>query len=529
MGDYVNPGSDKFEMSLNSEIYVDKSNLIVKTNALFRTERRFICVSRPRRFGKTMAANMLAAYYGCNEDTRRLFEALDIAKDPSYETHLNQYNVIMINVQEFLSQAKYIKEMLDLLKSTISSELIEKYPDIPYKNKKNFIQLMKDVYRGTQKPFVILIDEWDCIFREYKNDVDSQKDYLDFLRLWLKDQAYIGLAYMTGILPIKKYGTHSALNMFDEYSMIDPGRFLAYFGFTELEVDKLSQRYEVDIDGIKKWYNGYFIETGTPILNPTSVSKSLVNKRFSNYWNKTETYESLQDYIKLDFDCLQSKITQLIAKNHVEINPNKFANDMTTFNSSDDVLTLLVHLGYLTYDWESEKTRIPNEEVKREFINSIEDLANWHGVVTAVRASEKLLQVIWQMRSEVVAEGIQKVHEENTSILAYNDENALSCVLSLALYSASNYYTIVRELPTGKGYADLVFIPRKQFADKPAMIVELKWDETIQSAISQIKEKNYLSALEAYQGNLLLVGINYDKKTKMHECQIEQIIYGDFN
>jgi len=529
MGIYINPGTDDFQMSLDSEIYVDKSNLIAKTNALFRTRQRFICISRPRRFGKTMAAEMLAAYYGTGSDASSLFESLTISKHHSYEKHLNKHTVIMINMQVFLSGAKQdlldtkisIAEMLGRLRHSIIEELVEENPEIKYKNKADFIRVMNETYRATNKSFVIIIDEWDCLFREYKNDVESQKHYLDFLRLWLKDQTYVGLAYMTGILPIKKYGSHSALNMFGEYSMTDPGRFLDYFGFRDFEVDELCESYGVDISEMRNWYNGYFVEMETPILNPTSVSRSLESKRFSNYWNKTETFEALQDYIKLDFDELQGKIAKLIAGDQLKVNPYKFNNDMSTFNSSDDVLTLLVHLGYLSYYFDQSTVRIPNEEVKREFINSIEDLDSWSTVVSAIQSSKSLLQAIWNNEVGVVAKGVQKVHEQNTSILAYNDENSLSCVLSLALYTANEYYTIIRERPTGKGYADLVFIPRKKFADKPAMVVELKWDKSASGAISQIKDKNYISALNDYHGNLMLVGINYDKETKSHECVIE--------
>jgi hypothetical protein len=470
-----------------------------------------------------MAAEMLAAYYGADDEAGALFESLAIAKHPTYAKHLNQHNVIMINMQEFLSQSNSVNEMLGELQSKVTKELQKAYPDIEYDDVNDFIQVMKDVYRGTKQPFVILIDEWDCLFREYKNDIESQKEYLDFLRLWLKDQAYIGLAYMTGILPIKKYGTHSALNMFDEYSMIDPYHFINYFGFTYSEVEALCHTYGMGVEEVKAWYNGYFVEMENPIYNPTSVTRCLNQKKLGNYWNKTETYEALKDYIKLDFDELQEKVSRLIAGVQLKVNVYKFTNDMSTFNSSDDVLTLLTHLGYLSYCEKSHLVKIPNEEVKREFINSIEDLKGWDGIVDAVHASDKLLQAIWDKELDVVATSIQKVHEQNTSILEYNDENSLSCVLSLALYSANHYYTIIRELPTGKGYADLVFIPRKKFSDKPAMVVELKWDKTASGAISQIKEKNYISALDDYHGNLLLVGINYDKESKDYECLIESL------
>jgi len=525
MGQYVNLGLDNFEMSLNSEIYVDKSNLIIQTNKFFRTRHRFICISRPRRFGKTMAAEMLAAYYGIGEDAHILFKDLNIATHSSYEKHLNKYHVVMINMQDFLSQTSSITEMLTKLQSDVGSELIENNPEVRYKEKSSLMQVIMDIYLHTKRPFVILIDEWDCLFRVYKDKLDEQRIYLDFLRTLLKDKAYVGLAYMTGILPVKKYGSHSALNMFREYSMTEPSQFLDYFGFNETEVKDLTLRYDVDMSEMEKWYNGYFVDLGTPIYNPTSVTECLERKVFSSYWNKTETYEALKDYIMLDFDGLRQKVTLLLTGSSISVDARSFTNDMTTFESADDILTLLIHLGYLSYNFEEKTVRIPNEEVKEEFVTSIKSL-KWNNVINAIHQSDKLLQAIWNGDGDRVAEGVQQVHEENTSILAYNDENALSSVISLALYSAKDYYNVIRELPTGKGYADLVFIPRKKHADKPAMIVELKWDKTAEGAIDQIKEKNYTSALDDYKGNLLLVGINYNKKEKIHTCVIESLVYG---
>lgn len=377
MGHYLNPGSLKFQMSLNSEIYVDKSNLIQQTNAVLATEDRFICLSRPRRFGKTMAINMLAAYYETSESAHHLFENLSIANHPSYQKHLNQYHVLTINMQEFSSNTSTVDEMLQLLQSRMIEEIFEAYPEVTFKNKFDFIEIMKDTHRATGRQFVILIDEWDCLFREYRNDLDAQKQYLDFLRLWLKDQVYVGLAYMTGILPIKKYGTHSALNMFKEYSMIRPYRFLEYFGFKASEVEELAKKYEIDIDDIKKWYNGYFVDRKQPIYNPRSVKSCLINREFDNYWNKTETYDALKDYIKLNFDGLKEKVAFMLAGECIEINTRTFNNDMTTFNSANDVFTLLVHLGYLTYNFDEKTVRIPNNEVRDEFKTAIENLEDW--------------------------------------------------------------------------------------------------------------------------------------------------------
>ena len=520
MGHYLNPGSEKFEMSLNTDIYIDKSNLIAKTNKIIRTRHRFICISRPRRFGKTMAAEMLATYYGAGENTHDLFKQLEIAKDETYEKHRGQYNVLLINMQEFLSRSKTVSGMLKLLTTQITKDFKAIYPDINYDQAIDFIQVMKDTYEQSKKPFIILIDEWDCLFREFKDDLTSQKIYLDFLRLWLKDQVYVGLAYMTGILPIKKYGTHSALNMFREYSMTLPRDFVNYFGFKEVEVKALATQYEMDFDEIEKWYNGYFTEMNNPIYNPTSVSECLSSKQIASYWNKTETYEALKDYIKLDYDGLKSKITQMFTGTSIKINADKFTNDMTSFSNADDVLTLLVHLGYLSYHFEDSTVRIPNEEVKKEFINAMESL-KWNHVIDAIHTSDKLLQAALDGDSVAVAERVQKIHEQNISILEYNDENSLSCVISLAFFTAKDYYNIHRELHSGKGFADLVFMPRKNHLDKPAIVVELKWNRTVEGAIAQIKEKNYVSVFEEYQGNLLLVGINYDKSEKNYTCMIE--------
>lgn len=521
MGIYVNPTSDNFRMSKQSKIYVDKSQLIAETNSVFATEQPFICISRPRRFGKTMAANMLAAYYGRSEDTAPLFEDLNISKESSYGKHLNQYDCIMVNMQNFLSHSGTIAEMIQKLSVDVVHELRKLYPDVDYLNTEHLNQVMASIFQQTKRPFVILIDEWDCIFREYREDAESQKLYLEFLRMWLKNQSYVGLAYMTGILPIKKYGSHSALNMFWEYSMTDPGEYLPYFGFTNGEIEALALKHPVELEEVKSWYNGYFIELGTPIYNPTSVVQSFLRKQMNNYWNQTETYEALKVYIQMNFDGLKDKIIRLLSGERLFINTQTFTNDMTTFNRSDDVLTLLIHLGYLSYSPLDKTITIPNQEVRTEFENAIHVL-KWDGVIKAIQNSEALLQSIWRKDEQATSAHLEKVHEQNSSILQYHDENSLSCVVNLGLYGARNYYHVWRELPTGKGFADLVYVPRKNFSQKPALIIELKWDKTAQGAIQQIKDKNYVGALEDYHGNLLLMGINYDKKSKQYECLIEE-------
>ena len=527
MGIYLNPRSERFQTSLRSEIYVDKSMLIAQMNRRVRTEQKFICVSRPRRFGKSMAAEMLAAYYRSGEDTAPLFDGLKIAGEASYREHLNRYDVVKINMQEFLSSTHDMDEMLKKLRKYVLFDLLEQYEHLRFRDESDLIQVMKDIFSKTNRPFVILIDEWDCLFREYAHNTEAQKKYLDFLRAWLKDQSYVALAYMTGILPIKKYGSHSALNMFSEYSMTNPRELAEYFGFTETEVRELCTAYNMSFEEARAWYDGYELvtqhadgQTMYSMYSPKSVVDAMLSHTYDTYWNQTETYEALKVYIQMNMDGLKDAVVKMLAGERVEINTGTFSNDMTTFAGRDDVLTLLVHLGYLSYRRSDKTVCIPNKEVSQEYVNAISTM-DWNEVMRAIQASKKLLEALWAMDGEAVAKGIDKAHEE-ISILQYNDENSLSCTINLAFYYAREYYTINRELPTGKGFADICLIPRKLHADKPAAIIELKKDKDAQGAIDQIRQKRYVSALEDYKGNLLLVGINYDKD-KNHSCVIEKM------
>lgn len=327
------------------------------------------------------------------------------------------------------------------------------------------------------------------------------------------------LAYMTGILPIKKYGEHSAINIFDEYSMIDPADLADCFGFTEEEVLRLCSEWNTDFLELQKWYDGYVLN-GVHIYNPKSVIDVLKRKRFKSYWTGTETYEALKAYIDLDFDGLKEAVICLLGNSGYKISTRRFQNDMTTFTAKDDVLTLLVHLGYLTFDEFSEEVFIPNQEIAQEFLNAV-DSPGWAGVAGALRRSETLLQDIWNEDETAVAEGIAAIHNETASILKYHDENSLACTVLMAFYSAKAYYlNPLMELPSGKGYADVVYLPRRN-VNRPALIIELKWKKSAKGAITQIKEKQYASWVSGYTGEILLAGICYDEK-KGHTCKIER-------
>ena len=519
MGIYLNPENVDFQKSLNSEIYIDKTELIAYTNKKLNTEQGYICVSRPRRFGKSMAANMLTAYYSRGCDSRELFQGLKMATHPDFEKHLNQYNVIHLNMRDYLTESENMKQLIQFVEDDLLDELQQEFSDLRMPRRKTLVKVLEQAFAQYKIPFVFIIDEWDCIFRVHKSDAASQKDYLDFLRNLLKDKSYIALAYMTGILPIKKYGEHSAINVFYEYSMTDASPIEEFTGFTEQEVRQLCEQYNMPFSETKKWYDGYCVD-GVSIYNPKSVVEAMLRGKFSNYWTQTETYEALKIYIQSNEFGVQDVILKLLAGEKEKIDTTTFSNDMVTFATKDDVLTLLVHLGYLTYNAETKEIWIPNDEVMEQFISTVK-VMGWGSVVTALETSEKLLQATLSGDEETVAELIEQAHQANASILKYNDENALSCVISLAYYSAQKNYTLHREMPAGKGFADIVFEPNRN-CNLPAMIVELKWGHSAEEAVEQIKRKDYLDCLQNYHGEILLVGVNYDKE-KHHTCKIERV------
>lgn len=380
MGIYLNTGSGKFKIAVNSQIYVDKTGLIEYTNSVLNTEQRCICISRPRRFGKTMTINMLAAYYSYGKDSKDVFADFAIAGTKDYLKYINSYDVISINMLDFIKRDLDIKASLIALQSDINLELCTAYPDVKYRDEYNLIKILQDIYSVTNRPFVVLIDEWDCIFRLHTQEFEAHKIYLDFLRDLLKDQEYVALACMAGILPIKKYGEHSALNMFEEFSMENAGALAKYVGFTADEVKKLSAKYSCSYELLKEWYDGYVLRANCglgleaisqpevfEIYNPISVVQAIRKNECISYWTKTETYEALKRYIMLNMGGLQDTVIKLMAGERVKVDTQAFVNDMVTFGSTDDVLTLLIHLGYLGYDSSTSDVFIPNNEIRDEF------------------------------------------------------------------------------------------------------------------------------------------------------------------
>ena len=523
MGIYVNRGNDSFARARKSRIYVDKTGLIEYTNGVVDTEQCHICNSRPRRFGKSMTAGMLAAYYMKGCDSRELFEGLEIAGKPSFEEHLNQYDVIHLDMAYLLVQNKSAVDTVAFMQKCVIDELRVIYPGILTDEDQALPFALSKINDAAGARFVIIIDEWDAIFREYETDKQGQQEYVRLLRGLFKGEQskdFVVLAYITGILPIKRYNSESALNNFREFTMLNPKGLSEYIGFTEEEVRSLCETYHMDFQETARWYDGYSFRKLKHVYNPNSVVNAMLDGEYDSYWSNTVSYGSLKEYICLNFEGLRDLVIQMFAGARCTVDINTFQNDMTSFKSRDDVLTALIHLGYLAYDADTREAYVPNEEVRAAFERAVRD-TGWDPVVQAIRDSDSLLQATWNRDEDAVAEGIDKVHMGNTSILQYNNENALSCVITLAYYNAANEYTLIREMPSGKGYADIVFLPRR-YSTKPALVVELKYDQSAESAVAQIKDRRYPEALREYQGNILLVGISYNKEDKKHECTIEE-------
>lgn len=522
MGTYINIGNAGFQRVRNSE-YVDKSGLIAIVNGTLFTERSLSCVSRSRRFGKSVAAKMLNAYYDQSCDSRHLFADLEIANDPSFEKHLNKYPVIYLDLTSFIAD-RSDDSIVDKMDAAIRADIGKAYPDIPGEAGDRLMDYLLRVIEVTGQPFVFIIDEWDAICREFAPGTQAMDRYVGWLRRMFKSQeaarVFAGV-YMTGILPIKKYKTESALNNFLEYSMVEPRRMASYFGFTKEEVKVLAEKHHMDFDELEKWYDGYQIGDEPSIFNPNSVMQAIDSGRCRSFWATTGSFDAVAHYISMNYEGLKDDVVKMLAGDRCPVDPTGFQNDMSVIRSKDDVLTVLIHLGYLSYDWRESECYIPNREVAGEMVNAVKQ-NNWTPIVESIEKSKQLLQATLRGDEEAVARGVDAAHDENTSILSYNDENSLACVLSLAYYYASNDYIIHRELATGKGFADLVLIPRKN-VDTPAIVIELKCDKAVDTAIEQIKRKQYPAKVSQYTDDLLLVGITYHRDTKQHECRIERV------
>ena len=520
MGTYINIGNEGFESARKRE-YIDKSGLIAAVNDTLFSEWRFSCVTRCRRFGKSMAAKMLCAYYDHSVDSRSLFADLQIAQHPSFEEHLNKYPVIFLDMTSFVTRY-HDDDIVGLIDQAIKEDVLKAYPEQESRDGDDLMDVLIRIAIATGERFVFIIDEWDAICREFKAGTQTMDKYVNWLRRLFKNSQAVRVfagVYMTGILPIKKCRTESALNNFIECSMVEPGNIGQYFGFTKDEVKALAERHGMDFDELEKWYDGYLIGDEPSMFNPNSVMQAVDVGRCRSYWAGTGAFDAVADYIQMNYEGLKDDIIRMLAGERSSVDPTGFQNDMSVIRSRDDVLTVLIHLGYLSYDWQEEECFIPNREVAGEMANAVK-AANWTRVVDALKQSKQLLRATLDGDCEAVARGIDLANDEHTSILSYNNENSLACVLAIAYFYARNDYVVHRELASGKGFADLVLIPRKN-VDSPAIVLELKYNRDADSAIAQIHRRQYPAKVAQHASDLLLVGVNYDREAKTHECLIE--------
>ncbi|MGL4990073.1 MAG: AAA family ATPase [Sarcina sp.] len=503
---------------LKSKYFIDKSKIIDILNERIDTSDCYICVTRPRRFGKTSIINMLAAYYTKNLDSSNIFDKLQIADEASYKEHLNNYNVININFNKILDNVSEYKDYINMIIESIKADIKNNYPDI---NIEKYFTL-SDLFKATKDSFIFILDEWDYIFSSNIFEKD-QNNFLEFLRNLLKDQPYVRLCYMTGVLPIKKYSSGSALNMFDEFTFLKDRMFGEYFGFTEDEVLELCDKNdEISFEEISEWYNGYLTAKGIKIYNPRSVVKALQNSYCQSYWTNTGAMDEVEMYLKYNILEVRDDIIEMVSGQEIDISiKEEFRAGQDVPKTKKEIYSAMIVLGFLSYY--DGYLRIPNKELLQEFEKALAD-ESFGYVSEIIENSRKMLKATVNKDTQIIEKILHEIHNSEIPILQYNDENSLSCVLTLAYLCARDTYRVEREEKTGKGYADFTFHPRRK--NDVAFIVELKKDEIPEVALKQIKDKEYVEKFKYENKNkrVLAVAICYNSKEKNHKCLIEELV-----
>ncbi|MGL5822183.1 MAG: AAA family ATPase [Sarcina sp.] len=513
----TNKSLENYKSLYKSKYFIDKSLIIEKLNEYLGTTEKYVCVTRPRRFGKSSVADMLGAYYSKAVESKGIFDNLKISEVNSYKENLNRYNVINISFNEIPDTIKtyceYIANIIDQLKKELGASF-----DISDFEKND--SLNRVLIKSGQK-FIFIFDEWDYIFNNNLFE-ENQNDFLEFLRNILKDQPYVELAYMTGVLPIKKYSSGSALNMFDEFTFLKDRMFGEYFGFTEKEVLELCKKNDkISFEEISDWYNGYITALGIRVYNPRSVVKALQNSYCQSYWTNTGAMDEVAKYLKYNILEIRDDIIEMVSGEEIDIIiDEEFRAGQRDPRTREEIYSAMIVLGFLSYY--DGYLKIPNKELMKEFQKALAD-ESFGYVSEIIENSRKMLRATINKDTKIIEDILHDIHNSEIPILKYSDENSLSCVLTLAYLSARDTYRIEREEKSGKGYIDFSFHPRRN--RDIAFIVELKKDDTTENAIKQIKEKEYVQKFRSEREGqkILAVAICYDSKTKEHSCKIEEI------
>ncbi len=501
----------------NNEYFVDKSGIIEHFNKRIGTNSKFICITKPRRFGKTSVLNMLGAYYCKTYDSKNLFDTLEISRADTYKQHLNQYNVINLCLNALSDKGNTYEDYIELFKNSIRRDICKAYPHLANEEYYSISALLT----ATNDRFIFIIDEWDYIF-SHELYTEHHGDFLEFLRDLLKDKPYVAFTYMTGVLPIKKYSMGSALNMFKEYTMLKDPFFEEYFGFTENEVETLCQKQSaLTMDEIRDWYNGYQTRDGSRLYNPRSVVCALEDEACQSYWTRTGKMDEVLFFLKYNIGEVRDDVVKMVNGIPVRIDiVEEYSAGQTSPGSREDIYSAMIIYGLLSYS--DGELRIPNKELMIEFQRALRD-DDFGYVAELVRNSSEILDATLSKKGDIVASYLHNIHNSELPILKYNDENSLSCVVTLAYLSARNKYRVEREEKSGKGYVDFIFYPRRR--NLPGIIIELKADKTPQDALAQIQQKEYSEKLKKENVSAILaVGISYDTARKEHECLIEEIL-----
>lgn len=504
-----------FQKALNSEIYVDKSMLISKISKKIGTGSQYICLTRPRRFGKSVNAHMLGAYYTKGLDSTPLFEKLDIAKTEGYEKHRNKHNVIFIDFSRMPDCCKNYQDYINAIRERLQRDLQESFPALV----QGAYSSLSEILRDTGEAFIFILDEWDSVFYKSFMTKQDKKDYLFFIKNLLKDQPYVELAYMTGVLPIVKYSSGSELNMFKEYHFMNDHVYDLYFGISEDEVRELCKEYKtISYEELVYWYDGYYLSDGRHLFNPRSVNAALTDGVCLNYWTETGPMNEIAEYIEYNTEAVREDVVKMIAGIPVEVDLQGYSAMEPQLNTRDEILSAMVVFGFLSYH--DGLLRIPNHELMEKF-QRVLSRDSMGEVKEIVDKSKEMLEATLACDDEKVTSILEEVHDREIPFLQYNDENALSCVITLCYLYARKDYFIERESKSGKGYCDYLFLPKKQ--GKTAIILELKVDTSCQKALEQIKDKNYIQKAKEFAESVILVGISYDRTDKKHTCVIEKI------
>ena len=540
MGLYVNPGNSLFRVSLNSKIYVDKSPMITHLNDLMGTDERFVCMSRARRFGKTMMTNLMTAYYSKNCNSRELFENLKLSEQEGWDRYLNSTNVIRIDLQGFYSDAEDKSQTLKILQECVVCELREKFPSLNIQTSSSIAKAISTIYKELNETFIIKIDEYDVLIRDKSAPESLRNEYIDFLNALYKSnttQEAISLAYLTGILPIYREIVQSKLNNFTEYTMLNPEQFAPYFGFTENEVQNLCLENNADYDICQRMYDGYIFqkpyqmpvqpnndsETTIHIFNPNSVVKAVTRRKYENYWVATSALEAITLYIDANIAGIQDDIKVLLkGEKDIEINVLRYNNNVERFATKDEIFTYLIHLGYLAYDPINQTCHIPNGEIRNAWLSIMSDAKGFEPIQQMLETSRKLIESTENCDSNAVAKALDDSHADISSPITYNRESSMQSAILMAYFYARKDYLVFSELTSGSGYADVVLVP--SVPRKPVIIIELKKDGAPATAIEQIKTRNYAHAFRYHPGHTaVLVGVTYDAESKQHKCLIEKL------